>query len=307
MTHISEMERHARRPYLVLLAIWRATGENLSAVASPSDIDQHLEMLGENRVTDADLFRLFENGWIFDVDFEMTSQMKPAGVPVARMVSDEIEDPIFRTRHLRMVLLRWIWEHTDGADREAVRPDGIHEERLCYFGRLYSQNEAERAAAYLENKGWIEGPGLGRGRGPIKARLTDAGRAKIEGDVEAVPAVSQVAYHTYNNSNVAQNSTNVAQSMDNRVSDVEGVEAVLQLVRQWQQSLTADARTEELEEAIADAETALRDGAQEPPTKRALERLKDVIQHSTSGALGQAGGAGITFAIAGLLQSLGWA
>lgn len=307
MTHISEMTVHARRPFLVLLAVWRATGESLDAVASPADIDQHLQELGEDPVTDADLFGLSERRWIFDVDFEMTAQLHPDGVPIVREVSDEVVDSVYRARNLRSALHRWIWEQTDNAGREAVRPHDICNDGLSYFGSPYTQNEVGRAAAYLEDKGWIEGPGVGRGQGPIKARLTPAGRAHIEGDTESTPAISHVVNNTFNHSNVAQDSAHVVMSIDNRVSNVEGVEALLQLVRQWQQNLTEGARTQELEKAVADVEAAVRDGAHEPPTKNALGRLKDVIQDSTSGAVGQAGGTGIIFAINGLLQSLGWA
>ncbi|MHA7156283.1 hypothetical protein [Arthrobacter sp. TMN-50] len=307
MTHISAMTMQARRPYLVLLAVWRATGKSLSAVATPSNIDHQLQVLGEDHVTDADLIGLFEKGWIFDVDFEMTAQMRATGIPVAQEVSDEVEDLILRSRCLRVSILRWIWEQTDGAGREEVRLDRFLDQGLTYFGSLYNQPEVERAAAHLENKGLIEGPGLGRVRGPIKARLTNAGLAQAEGDVEGTPSVSQIVNHTYNHSNVAQSSTNVAQSMDNRTSNAEGVEAILQLVRQWQRSLTADVYAEGLEEAIADVETTVRGGAQPGPTKQALERLKNVLQDSASGAVGQAGGAGIIYAISGLLQSVGWA
>lgn len=307
MTHISEMTRHARRPYLVLLAVWRASGETLNAVATPADIDHYLAVLGEEAVTNDDLFILFEKGWIFDVDFEMTAQLKPPGVQVAKEVSDQVADAMVRTKNLRTALLRWIWEQTDGAGQERIRPDKIRETGLSYFGSPYSQHEVGRAASYLEDRGWIEGPGIGRGQGPIKAKLTPAGRAQVEGDVDPTPAVVQSVSHTYINSNVAQDSPHAVQSMDNRVTNAEGVQAVLELVRQWQQNLTAENRIEELEEAITVVEEAVQEGAQKSSTTKALGRLKDVIQDSTSGAVGQAGGAGLVFAITGLLQTLGWA
>jgi hypothetical protein len=307
MTHISQMTRHARRPLLILLAAWRAIGEDHTKVASENDLNTELKLLGEESATPGDLYELIRREWIFDVDYDGAVQLRPKGIMVAKEVSDEVVDPIPKARNLRVTLLRWIWEQTDNSGREAVRPDDIRKEQLAYFGTLYTQDEVGKAAAVLEEKGWITGPGIGRGQGPIKAKLTPAGRAEVEGDAETTPAVSQIVTHNYHQSNVAHGSSDFTQTMDNRVSNAEGVKDVLHLVRQWQQNLAPENRIEELEEAISSVEEAVQEGAQKSTTTKALGRLKDVIQDSTSGAVGQAGGAGLVFAITGLLQTLGWA
>lgn len=306
MTHISELSPSEQRPRLILLAVWRASGAGYASIASKSDTNAQLASLGQDPLEYRELSNLLVEDLIFEFEFEedMSIQLRDSTVPIAEEVERQVSDPMSRKKYLRAYLLDWIYGEIEDRGQSRAVLNKLLAQGLSYYGAVYTEDDIRRAAEYLEEKVWIHGLSGSPRYLPMQVRLTPHGRAKAEGEPEFDSAPTHTVNHTYNNSNVAINSTNVTQSIDSSVHNGEGIESLLYLVKQWMEEVEDDAQRQAVTDAVADVQAAVGD-EDKTVLRRSMEGLGKVVRESAVGAAGQAGGTGILMGIQYALQVLG--
>jgi hypothetical protein len=161
--------------------------------------------------------------------------------------------PLDAVRHLnasRTALLQWLWhqkqEETQGRPMPNVLGVLADDDLSIDQGVRFTEEETDRASAYLEQHGLIKGAGtLDQKAGPSLAEVTAAGEDCVEnynGDVSAYIRRRDngaVTFHIGTNTgNIATNSTGFTQ---NAATQAAQILAVASLIQQLTPALTSEA------------------------------------------------------------------
>lgn len=165
--------------------------------------------------------------WIEPAPALPRAQLTAAGAEQAEQSQRAWHDSVARDRAARNALLAWMRDQRDSPQGAALVTNFLQDRRSTADGRFFSAADVDAAAAYLYDKGLIDGTFADQQRGPVFARLKADGIDCIEhgGDVAAYLAGSHVAGTTYN-FNAPVTGTNVAVGDGaTQVSVTQGIDA----------------------------------------------------------------------------------
>lgn len=173
--------------------------------------------------------------------------------PTESQASAPQPDAVLHISASRTALLKWLWHQMQvqapGGPMPMVLGVLSDDDLAVDQGVRFTEDEIDRASAYLEQHGLIAGGGTtDRNAGPVLARITAAGEDCIEnhhGDVSAYLRRrdnSGVTFHIATNTgNIATNSTGVTQNAPPESSGPTQILAAASLIRQLAPALTPDA------------------------------------------------------------------
>jgi DNA-binding PadR family transcriptional regulator len=130
------------------------------------------------------------------------AQLTSTGAELAEQWAKDWDDEVRRDRAARNALLAWTRDQRDSPQGAALVAHFLRDRRSAHNGRFFSPADIDAAAAYLFDKGLIDGTFIEEQRGPAYAWLKAEGIDCIEhgGDVAAYLASkdSHVTTYTFN-------------------------------------------------------------------------------------------------------------
>ena len=138
-------------------------------------------------------------------------QLTASGAELAELSTRDWDSGMLRDRTARNALLAWIRDQRDSPQGAALVANFLRDRRSAFSGRFFSASDVDAAAAYLYDKGLIDGTFIDEQQGPVYARLKAEGIDCIEhgGDVAAYLTSKERHPVTYN-FNAPVSGTNVA-------------------------------------------------------------------------------------------------
>jgi transcriptional regulator with XRE-family HTH domain len=146
------------------------------------------------------------------------ANMTPAGIQWVEERKRRRADPALRIAAARKGLLIWLWKQKQAGVHFPITEKFLDFDDSAFEGDQLQADEADRASAYLAEKGLIGGVTVDQRRGPVRAETTSAGDDCVErygGDVAEyerrdVQASGPVFHiHGDNTGNIAANSRDV--------------------------------------------------------------------------------------------------
>lgn len=203
-------------------------------------------------------------------------------------------DAVLHLSASRTALLKWLWhqkqEQTPGGPMPHVLGVLSDDDLSADQGVRFSEDEIDRASAYLEQHGLIKGAGtLDQRDGPSLAEVTAAGEDCVEnynGDVSAYirrKDSGTVTFHiATNNGNIAANSTGFTQNaVTQDAFDPAQILAAVSLIQQLTPALTPDAgEQQELLTQVSELQTA---AAAPVPDCGVVRRIADGVLSTIRG------------------------
>lgn len=198
------------------------------------------------------------------------------------------DDTVQRQKHLRNDYLRWLYDQTRGGHYAVA--DHYLDANRTFLGSPFTRPELGTAGAWLEERGFIEGPGAHGRPDPLRARPTARGVDWIEDgrDVHDQKADSGSTNYTFHApAQVAHGSQYVVQMQTNS-SGAQGAQELAQMLDQLAQGLPADAAGQ-----LSGLAEALRDEAQGDTRTSRFRELGDAVTKAFTGGVGGAIGKGL--------------
>ncbi|MBF4616419.1 hypothetical protein [Curtobacterium sp. VKM Ac-1376] len=165
------------------------------------------------------------------LDGGFSIRIKPMGRSAVQRFRSRQVDAVARKRALPDLYLRYVWERCNaGSD---AYPDKFLETEPHWCGDVYTAAELERAGTWLLERELIDGVKMANSDAPIRAKITADGEDVIEGGRsvhDPAPSARGSSHFMTSihggNVQIAQQSSHVTQSQDNR----SGAAAALELV-----------------------------------------------------------------------------
>ena len=194
-------------------------------------------------------------------------------------------DKFARVAAARSALLRWLWRQKYEVSVHMPVVGHFREDDSARFdGRLFTEDEVDRASAYLYQAGLIQGVTVMQAAGPVRAEITHKGDQCVEqfnADVTAYQSREQgggdVVFHIANNSgNIAANSNNFTQNATSQAAfDPEPMLAFVRLVQQLAPALSPEPA--EREALLAHVQELQNDASAPAPDRGRLKRVADGV------------------------------
>ncbi|KXK59264.1 hypothetical protein AWW66_25275 [Micromonospora rosaria] len=103
-----------------------------------------------------------------------------AGRHVAEQYRRDLTDPVKRAATARTGLLRWLYAQQAAGAHYPVTTHVLQSEESMYLGERLTEDDIDRAAAYLYEQGFIKGVRTAQTRGPVRVALTSKGEDCVE-------------------------------------------------------------------------------------------------------------------------------
>ena len=196
--------------------------------------------------------------WIDPAPSLPRAQLTASGAELAESSIRDWDNGVLRDRAARNALLAWIRDQRDNPQGAALVANFLRERRSAFSGRFFSASDVDAAAAYLYDKGLIDGTFIEEQQGPAYARLKAEGIDCIEhgGDVAAYLASKERHPVTYN-FNAPVSGTNVAVGDHaTQISVTQGIDAdalrtLVQAITEALPALRLDSKEQTQAEEVA--------------------------------------------------------
>jgi len=235
------------------------------------------------------------------------AQLTSTGADLAQLNAREWDDAVVRDRATRNALLAFIRDHRDNPQGAVLVARFLQDRRSALNARFLSPADLDAAAAYLYDKGLIDGTFIEEQRGPVYAWLKAEGSDCIEhgGDVAAYLVDKGRRVTTYN-FNAPVSGTNVAVGHGaTQISVSQGIDAdsLRTLVRAITEAIPALGLDRPQQTEAEDAAREIGAEAQQSSPdrsrlQRALGGLRRILASSGQQALAAVLRAGIDYELA---------
>ncbi|GAA4136775.1 hypothetical protein GCM10023068_00770 [Leifsonia shinshuensis] len=240
--YVMDLSQEEARRLRILAALFELAGHHTASDVSLAELnDKLIQMrdLGSFDLQD-ECRRMKDRGW---VDF-FDSLAGIGGVIVTPKGADAYQQfdtfrrsVVARRKQLRDTYLRWIYEEQE--EGRAPTPAGFLNGEPNFLGVVYTEDDIQRVGDWLEQEGFVEGPGAWGHGGPLRPRVTTKGSRRVENGT-SVNDESQdgVVHHSTvinGNANIANNSSHFSQTIHTPPS--EWLSGAMELSSLLQQSM----------------------------------------------------------------------
>jgi hypothetical protein len=227
--HLTLLEAHPDILGPMLLAwIYTKAGSSTTEIIVVSDFEPEVSPAKAEealrRLQSQGLVRLH---WLDPAPSLPRAQLTANGAELAVLTTRDWDSAVLRDRTARNALLAWIRDQRDSPQGMALVANFLRDRRSSFSGRFFSASDVDAAAAYLYDKGLIDGTFVDQQHGPVYARLKAEGIDCIEhgGDVAAYLTSKERHPVTYN-FNAPVSGTNVAVGDHaTQISVTQGIDA----------------------------------------------------------------------------------
>lgn len=278
---------------------------------SIGELEAALEAPGEQIEASVEVLCTQGTAMLRSVSGQAAVTLTEAGREAVAEAKEIWNDRRRREPALRDLLMQWLYDiGWDSATDHVALVGFVASERNSIAGHAFYERDVDRAAAFLEERGLIEGTHLDQRRGPVLARLTASGISCMEKNQGVARYLEAVTVGTTNNFYGPVSGTNLAWGDNSRQNstaggvDADGLSTLAQAIIQALPGL--ELREGELAAVQAAVFEVTAAAEEQTPDKKRLGSALVAARHALATGGNQALALVIAAAVNHALAALGW-